>query len=326
MGTMSKWRGVWGVMAAGVVSLLMVGGCGELQTNTRMAVLPFGAENPSVAGPKSLSDLTFGTYNVQGLSSVRRLKEDLAALSFVNAWSFQEVEADVEGAVEQADKVTPELRQRFNDIMPEGSWYGVYVPLNGRGGTWEGQAIVSRWPIVRAEVWPLEATGGKRRVALCAWLDTPAGTVRLVNTAHEAGSTGIGPEDRAKQVSGLVENLTKERASMTIVAGDFNTSGGWLGRGARGEIATLQEWMDKAGFAQVSSGRNETTFHAWPWYLSMDHIFLRDMACVEGGVYQGRASDHYPVWCRAVKATEHAAGQASHSSSNKQEPTGLQRG
>ena len=290
---------------------MMVSGCGELQSNTRLAVLPFGTENPSVAGPKSLSDLTFGTYNVQGLSSVRRLREDLAALSFVNAWSFQEVEADVEGAVEQSERVPPELRQRFSDILPEGSWYGVYLPLNGRGGTWEGQAIVSRWPIVQAEVWPLEATGRKRRVALVAWLDTPAGIVRLVNTAHETAMTGIGPEDRAKQVSSLVENLTKDRASLAIVAGDFSTSGNWIGSGARGEIATLSEWMDKAGFVQVSSGRNETTYHAWPWYLSRDHIFLRDMACVEGGVYPGRASDHYPVWCRAVKATQRAAGPAS---------------
>lgn len=243
------------------------------------------------------SALTFGTYNLHGMSEPRCLRSDLEVLSFVNTWAFQEVGTTGE---DESSLVTPELLQTFRDILPAGEWYGVYVPVNRCGRTWEGQAVVSRWPIQSFEVWELESTGRKHRVALAARLGTPHGPVTFVNTDHETAFLGIGPKDRAKQVRSLVRNLENDRSSMAIVTGDFNTSGMWLGIGATREIATLSDCMSEAGFVSMGAGSAEITFHAWPVYLCLDHMFLRNMASVAWGVYRGKGSDHYPLWCHAM--------------------------
>jgi endonuclease/exonuclease/phosphatase family metal-dependent hydrolase len=290
---------------AGCAILLSLVGCNAQRAQSDDAPLfvqSFVLNKTDLAPQGQLNDLTLGTYNVHGLSDVQALHDDLEALSFVNVWAFQEVKArlDGQGATDSA-QVPPELIHNFTAILPSGTWYGVYVPLNQRDGLWEGQAIVSRWPIAKVDVWPLERTGRKRRIALCAWLDTPLGNIPFINTDHETAWAGIGPDDRAKQVASLVLKLTRETPPAGIVVGDFNTSGDWLGMGAKREIAALVESMDKAGFIPARPDPDAITFHAGLLDLSLDHVFLKNMSCDHQEIYRGKGSDHFPVWCHISK-------------------------
>jgi endonuclease/exonuclease/phosphatase family metal-dependent hydrolase len=217
---------------------------------------------------------------------------------------MQEVETTDDG--EPWDQPSPNeaLLRRFRGILPPGTWHGVYAPVNHAGNTWEGQAIVSRWPIQKTEVWDLERSGRKRRVALAAWLATPNGPLLFINTDHETSLVQTGPQDRARQVRSLLLRLVNHRDLPCILVGDFNTSG-WLGMDAASEIAALRSSLGDIGFAPHSETFNETTFHSWPLSLSLDHMFGRRVTCSEWGVHPTEGSDHYVLWGRFEKLPSH---------------------
>ncbi len=253
-------------------------------------------------------EITVGTYNVHWFDDIRALAEDLSDLRFVDAWAFQEVPGSPPDTGEDSETRPREFlpaAEELLDILPEGLWYGLYVPVNvlveRPGDRWESQVIVSRFPIARYCVWELGHAGTKRRVAVAAWLKVGPGDVLFVNTDHEVSSLFAGPADRMRQVRGLLARMEPPRREPAILAGDFNSAGNLLwGTSNAEEVGELRQVMARRGFVFPADDRGEKpTFHSTFLARRLDHIFVRGLEILAWGIPDGAGgSDHYPLWCR----------------------------
>lgn len=257
-------------------------------------------------------DVVVATYNVYGMAQPEALRTDLASLASVDVWALQEVpvprlrdredaqDADLDARYQQA------FRKSLRKVLPPGTWHVRAVavnPFSPGGRSCDGQVIASRLPIRESAVWPLGGAG-KRRVALVVVIDSgvksPAGaadTVAIVNTDHEPSFFSPAAGNDA-QVARLLEHLAK-RDHPTIVAGDFNPTGQlWRLRSHPQDVARLRSAMTRAGFINASHD-DADTFRGFPSRLRLDHLFLRDLRWLGGGVASAaRGSDHLPLWCR----------------------------
>lgn len=252
--------------------------------------------------------ITFATYNVNGLSNLPGLREDLSRLEFVDVWAMQEVRLPVAAA--GPGPATQPALTHLESILPPGLWHILYVPVNPEtNGACEGQAIVSRWPIDRTEIWPLEHSAPKCRVAVAAWIATPRGEVLFVNTDHEVGAWGEWgwprTGDRRKQVQALAAKLSEYRSTPVVLAGDFNTCGSVAEFiSSEAEIRSLNASMKQVDLRPLGADfeRIATYTDLGGCYRKhVDHFFLSDRFTAEAWEIcrLAKGSDHYPVWCRA---------------------------
>ncbi len=256
------------------------------------ARLEFGVESQAAAAPTEC--LTVATYNVHWLSERPMLRRDFHRMRDVDVWCLQEVR------LKPGDGALRSLEGSLSDLLP-GHWYGAVVPVNRlrelHSRDWEAQAIVSRIPIVCADVWELDSGGEKRRVALTALLRIGRREVLVVNTDHEPSFLSW-RDGNAVQVRALVERLKSESTPCVVTGGDFNCSGRvfWL-QGNDGHIQQIDAAMAEAGATPVHT--NGPTFIAGPIHLRLDRLYLRGLHGVAQGVGEWcSGSDHRPVWCR----------------------------
>jgi len=161
--------------------------------------------------------------------------------------------------------------------------------LDFQGGAY-GIAVLSRWPIARAETLPLpaeppqERAGGayEPRVALFAELTTPAGTLHVVNTHLGAGSGTYRRQELVALLAGIHRRIPAGAA--LVVGGDFNAAPESDVYGA----VTLS--LDDA-WAACGDGPGYTYPAAEP-DRRIDYLFLRAVACATAAVCPGAASDH----------------------------------
>jgi endonuclease/exonuclease/phosphatase family metal-dependent hydrolase len=299
---------MWMAKLAGLLSLsfaLVAGGCTSRPTVPATPVPPMW-QTQVLSGERI--GITFGTYNVNGLSNLPGLREDLCRLEFVDIWAMQEVRLSVPaaGPVTASQPASTQLES----ILPLGLWHVLYVPVNRESDdACEGQAIVSRWPIERAEVWPLEHSAPKSRVAVAAWIATPRGQVLFVNADHEVGGWGEWgwprTSDRHKQVQALVAKLSQHRSTPVVLAGDFNTCGSVAEcTSSEKEIRSLNASMTQVDLRPLGSDFERIATYTdlrGCYRKHVDHLFLSDRFA--GEVWEvcrsDKGSDHYPVWCRA---------------------------
>lgn len=286
-------------------------GCGSLSPFVpdpaqKGGILVFEIRSPENAAPANEDVLMVSTYNVYGLSDIEGVREDISGLSSVNVWVFQEVNLAAASAAEDAGDARinpPNSIEGLHAILPAGNWHVVFVPVNVASGAgsvwWEGQAVASRFPVARVDLWDLERSGTKHRVAVCAWLDTPQGSVLVVNTDHEVG-VRLGPDDREKQVRSLLRKLSKIPHHVpVVVAGDFNTGGDVLaGLSSQDEIACLNHRMSQAGFSVLPGIPDDfITFRQFLFARHLDHLFFKGLTMKEWGIAeQAKGSDHFPHW------------------------------
>jgi endonuclease/exonuclease/phosphatase family metal-dependent hydrolase len=91
--------------------------------------------------------------------------------------------------------------------------FGGIVPFWKRDGVWYGNAVASRWPLVREHHWPLpRGESRERRAALSVRVDAPCGRLSFTTTHLHHRSARV----RALQTAALRERLQPE-----IRAGDF---------------------------------------------------------------------------------------------------------
>jgi endonuclease/exonuclease/phosphatase family metal-dependent hydrolase len=150
-----------------------------------------------------------------------------------------------------------------------------------------GNAILSRWPFVddKKIVLPHKSRlVGTHRTATAATVQIGESLVRVYST-HLGTIANVGPEARRNQLRAIMADA--EHYPRVIIGGDFNNP--WVGSVAR-DRGYL--WPTEKGPRTAVIGR-------------IDHILLKGLLSPErdpaGTVTSGpKASDHRPVWARAI--------------------------
>jgi endonuclease/exonuclease/phosphatase family metal-dependent hydrolase len=155
--------------------------------------------------------------------------------------------------------------------------------VHRRTGRDFGNAVLSRWPIVRDRKIVLPHASrrdGSERSATVATLDTPLGAVDVCSL-HVATLLELRPAARRAQVRAVMQEL-RGGASRVIVGGDLNSY-----RLGHEVAAHAFEWTTRRIGRTVS-------------LLSVDHIFAQGFrASLVGKVSDtGGATDHAAVWAR----------------------------
>lgn len=142
--------------------------------------------------------------------------------------------------------------------------------------THQGNAILSRWPLVRSSLTPL--SGGVDRRALGEAVLDANGRELTVLTTHLA----LSRRARAPQIETIVSVLRNRRGPM-ILSGDFNT----------GDLRELSA-IEAGGVRRIDP---MPTYPSWRPRRALDHLFVSPDVTVESFEVPGeiRVSDHLPV-------------------------------
>lgn len=151
-----------------------------------------------------------------------------------------------------------------------------------------GNLILSRWPILQHHQLSVRMQGKKNRGAQVALVETPAGTLRLVNW-----HLGLADAERHWQVSQLLQHrgFAGLEGAPTLLVGDFNDWRNTLQRGAIGQ----------GGFVQLTSPPSRfRSFPAWLPLGALDKAFAcprvrLDRVHVVSSRLAQVASDHLPL-------------------------------
>lgn len=198
----------------------------------------------------------------------------------------------------------PDLRDAdvilLNEMDENGTWliaealgmHYVYYPavLHTRTRRDFGNAVLSRWPIIEHEriVLPHVARFQRTQRAATAATVSVGSTPVRVYAVHLGTFFEIGPGARREQLRTVLKDAA--RYTHAIVGGDMND--GRIGPTAWEEGFT---WPTQYGPRTMPFGR-------------VDHIFLKNLpvpdSAAAGTVRDTRgASDHSPVWVRAILRT-----------------------
>ena len=165
----------------------------------------------------------------------------------------------------------------------------VYYPAirNHRTGRHFGNAVLSRWPVISDEklVLPrLAAFGRTLRTATVATVQVGPREVR-VYSAHLGTPVNLSRADRRAQMRTILQDAS--RHPRVILGGDLNS-------GSLGEMA-----VDRGYLWPTEEGPRTLLFGRW------DHILLKGLERPKedaAGTLEdpADASDHRPVWARAI--------------------------
>jgi endonuclease/exonuclease/phosphatase family metal-dependent hydrolase len=227
-----------------------------------------------------------GALGKDGRRDLRRVAEVLAAMR-VDVAALQEVgdpqnrSAHRDGARLDAGDDASELAR----LMGFSVAFGPNLIVAGRP---YGNAVLSRFPISRAQNYDLSVPGREPRGCLRTDLILPGGASLHLFNLHLGLSSG----ERRRQASLLLSADLLRDAALTaplVVCGDFNV---WLpGPVARSLRNALQD---------ATSGAGATWPSGLP-LLRLDRAYVDAGVAVRGcGIYRDRAareaSDHLPLW------------------------------
>jgi endonuclease/exonuclease/phosphatase family metal-dependent hydrolase len=158
----------------------------------------------------------------------------------------------------------------------------VYHPatVHPRTGRPFGNAVLSRWPIVRDEKLTLPHPSHRdrsRRAATCVTIATPGGPLEVCSV-HLATPLELLPRARREQMTAVLDHL--RGATPVVLGGDLNSH-------RLGELAAA----DAFDWTTRNVGRTVACF-------SVDHIFTRGLRATRVGRVADTlgASDHAAVW------------------------------
>ncbi|HEY8271137.1 MAG TPA: endonuclease/exonuclease/phosphatase family protein [Pseudobdellovibrionaceae bacterium] len=241
---------------------------------------------------------SIGTYNLHNMSDLEGLKRDLKNLNHISIFAFQEVrfrDSDQDNLL-------------LHGILPVGKYPYVVTQKVAKDddGNIEGHAIVSKYPILKSMVIPLEHTDKKNREALVAWIQIEGREIMVINTDHEVHYKDISYLDRRKQILSLITALDKINFKGTqILLGDFNTSdsiANW-GSGVTGEKEvklTYDFFKDRGWQPTYASSEKDYTFQSWGFTQHLDHILFKNSGTDKIKPWlrfnERKGSDHYPIY------------------------------
>jgi endonuclease/exonuclease/phosphatase (EEP) superfamily protein YafD len=168
--------------------------------------------------------------------------------------------------------------------------------------SWEGQATLSRLPIVGdAQLWRLETSGPKRRRALVVSVETSLGRVDIVNTDHEMSFLDPTQGSR-KQVTGLISHLRRHEAPLMVVGGDFNSAGNaFRMQTSTRDVNRIVDAMAAADFKPLPARADAEAAPTYKFLFAgvqLDHLFSRGLECTDWDSPITAGSDHRAVWAR----------------------------
>jgi endonuclease/exonuclease/phosphatase (EEP) superfamily protein YafD len=157
-----------------------------------------------------------------------------------------------------------------------------------------GNAVLSRWPIVRTQklILPRRHPANRQmRIATKARLKV-GGTAVCVYCVHtEVYLTSR--QHRRDQIEAIIQDLALA-GQHAIVGGDFNTV-------RRTSIRRLVAYFEEMGFVRASKGVGPTIKKLRVSPSAADHIFTRGMRVVAAGRQKEiHGSDHYPIWVQVA--------------------------
>jgi len=249
------------------------------------------------SGPTPPTDaLRVVTYNVhlgEDYAGVEQAFLTDPALTSAAVLLLEEIESHPADGRSQASRLAAALSMSY-----------AYAPAWAYpdGGT-HGIAVLSRWPIVVAEVLDLPffdlVENSERRIAVGVTLSVGPTSLRVIALHLD---TRIDPNDRLEQLLPAVDLADPA----CILGGDFNSNEFvWAFRvlpmlpiqaAAPVDVAgAIDELMRSRGFDAPTAGSGDTTRTLSDSRL--DSIYLRGYAAHGSGVVRDvSASDHYPVW------------------------------
>jgi endonuclease/exonuclease/phosphatase family metal-dependent hydrolase len=252
------------------------------------------------AAPPPAGTLRVVTYNVhlgEQYAGIESAFLNDPALQQGSVLLFEEIESHPADGRSQASRLASALGMSY-----------AYAPAWAYSdGATHGLAVLSRWPILEAEVLDLPyfdlVFGSERRIALRVTVAVSQRTARVVAIHLD---TRINPNDRLEQLLPAVE-LTE---GPCILGGDFNSNPyAWAGRvipmlpaqaAAPIDVAgAIDQVMQSRGFSAptAESGDTSNTFAN----ARLDSIYLRGY--VSSGfavVREVTVSDHFPVWVDVI--------------------------
>ncbi len=164
----------------------------------------------------------------------------------------------------------------------------VYYPGSVQHGKDNGNAVLSRWPILADKKLILphrNPSNGRIRIAVRATLDTPGASVAAYSVHND--TPWLGPAARLDQAEAIAADAA-ELDGPVVVGGDFNTSDpGAVEHTVALFTARSFEWATRDVPAGVDTPIGEKT---------LDHFFVKGFTVRSAGTVSTDASDHQPVW------------------------------
>jgi endonuclease/exonuclease/phosphatase family metal-dependent hydrolase len=228
------------------------------------------------------------TYNIHAGKDAQQVDnlERIAAL-------IDSAAADIV-LLQEVDRRTQRARgvDHFAELRRLTGMYGFFgKSLDFQGGEY-GIAVLSRWPAdsVRAFVLkidgPPEGSTYEPRSALHVRVQTPAGSLDVVNTHLDARASGA---FRRQELVAILAHMKQAVAggAPLLFGGDLNA------RPATDDVTAVAFALSDA-FATCGVGAGET-FPAHAPDRRIDYIFFRGARCRTARVIKTQASDHRPM-------------------------------
>jgi endonuclease/exonuclease/phosphatase family metal-dependent hydrolase len=235
---------------------------------------PRYAGSYSTATSLAADDFTLATFNIEfGIEVARATDEIRANAQLANAAVLLLQEMDAPGT----DRIARDLRYDY-----------VYYPGSVQQGKDNGNAVLSRWPIVddRKLILPYRnPTNGRIRIAVRATLDTPTGPL-VVYSVH-TDTVWLGPSARLGQAQAIIDDA-RNFAPPLAVGGDFNTLDDSVGE------ETVRRFEGDGYRWATSAVPPSAQSPIGPHRL--DYVFVKGLAPQSSETEPTDASDHQPVW------------------------------
>jgi endonuclease/exonuclease/phosphatase family metal-dependent hydrolase len=188
------------------------------------------------------------------------------------------------------------------------------------GKTFTGLAILSRFPLRDIRVRQLKNVNlvfrSRKRIALCATIDTPYGAVRVINTHLD---TRINPRERLEQLGPALEDAAAFEGPV-IIGGDLNTNDmqwvshvvpvpypGW-------QAAAVRKLMLERGFMTPFELRRATFDHL---RMQLDWLFSNRLRALRSAIQPLDFSDHHAIWAEFDMTLPGSIDRSNSSSSSK---------
>jgi endonuclease/exonuclease/phosphatase family metal-dependent hydrolase len=230
--------------------------------------------------------LRVATYNVHGCVGIDRQRSEARVAEVIAS-----MRVDLIGLQElDANRARSERIDQAAAIAHQLGWHHIFHPALRNAEEEYGNAIVSRFPLVRRRAIELPGEGSwycrERRVAIWAEAETDAGGISIINT-HFA----LGRVECFRQANFLAQELTPNEP--LILLGDFNSLPGSRSVQLFGSVL-------RDARRELKSGRPHRTFPTRFPTMAVDHIFasaaLRPLSICSHRTNLSRvASDHFPL-------------------------------
>jgi endonuclease/exonuclease/phosphatase family metal-dependent hydrolase len=258
-----------------LILTLLLGGCGSL---------------PPAGVPGSTVGIRVATYNIRAGTDLQRRPNLDRVAALLDSLGVDVV------LLQEVDRATARSGgiDQLGELSRITGMHGYFAPAMDFDGGEYGIALLSRFPLLGAEVVPLPVEGHRElteryyepRTLLHAVIDAPGGPIHLLNTHLDHHGEAI---FRAPQIARILEHLSTRVPSdaAAILAGDLNAEP------TAPELAPLLSRFSDA-WAMCGDGPG-LTYPADRPVRRIDYVLLRGLTCTAARVPATEVSDHRPV-------------------------------